>query len=493
MKDIKPLPTLSPEQAGIPSAAISRFLDRIEAARLCMHSFIILRRGSIVAEGYWAPFSEGEPHRMYSSSKSVVSMAVGKLCDNGLVRLSDKIADYFPDKLPPEPSPYTMCATIRDLLMMSTQNDHNSYTNTDKDWIWTFFNSNANHMPGTIFQYDTAATTVLCGLVERLTGKTFYEYLAPEFEIIGISPGIDCVERPEGGAWGGSGLLISTRDYAKIALLCQRHGNWNGRQLISEEYMRAATTRQIDNSHETRPGRAYRERCGYGYQFWIIPQNGFKFSGMGSQSALVFPEQDLIVATTADNQGNAYEYEIDTAIYEELLPALGEPLPDDPEAFGALSRRLSSLTLFTQWGEAASALSGRWNGRRFVMDENPMGITELTLSFEGDSGRFDYVNGEGKCSIAFGFGHNVEGRFPQTNYYGRRIGDCPGDKYRCFASAGWVEPHKLMLRVLLCDRYFGNFTAVFSFRENTVSVLMRKTAEWFLEEYQGFACGKCGD
>ena len=120
-----------------------------------------------------------------------------------------------------------------------------------------------------------------------------------------------------------------------------------------------------------------------------------------------------------------------------------------------------------------------------------MGITELSLSYDGDSGRFDYVNAQGKCSIAFGFGRNVEGLFPQTNYYGRQIGSCPGDKYRCFASAGWVEPHKLMLRVLLCDRYFGNFTAVFSFKENTVSVLMRKTAEWFLEEYDGFACGHC--
>lgn len=98
----------------------------------------------------------------------------------------------------------------------------------------------------------------------------FYEYLAPEFEVIGISPGIDCIEYPGGGAWGDSGLLISTRDYAKIALLCQRMGNWNGKQLISEEYMRAATSKQIDNSHESYAGRAFRERSGYGYQFWVI-------------------------------------------------------------------------------------------------------------------------------------------------------------------------------------------------------------------------------
>ncbi len=491
MKDIKPLPTLTPEQAGIPSDAILRFLDRLDAARLCMHSLIILRRGSIVAEGYWAPFCEGEPHRMYSSSKSVTSLAVGKLYDNGLIRLDDKIADYFPDKLPENPSPYTMAATIRDLLMMATQNNENSYNNHDADWIWTFFNSRANHMPGSIFQYDTAATTVLCALVKRLTGKEFYEYLAPEFDVIGISPGIDCIEYPGGGAWGGSGLLISTRDYAKITLLCQRMGDWNGRRLISEKYMRAATSKQIDISHESRAGRSFRERPGYGYQFWMIAENGFKLSGMGSQSALVFPEQDLIVATTADNQGNGYEYEIDTAVYEELLPALGEPLPDGGTDYSRLQARLSSLTLATQWGDASTALSGQWSGKRYVMDKNDMNISELTLSYDGNGGRFDYVNAQGRCSIAFGFGHNVEGKFPQTNYYGHRIGSCPGEKYRCFASAGWVEPHKLILRVYLCDRYFGNMTAVFSFKGDTVSVLMSKTAEWFLEEYQGFSCGHC--
>jgi len=490
MKDVKPLAFLTPEQAGIPSSAISRLLDRLEKAELCMHSIIILRKGSIIAEGYWKPFEEGEPHRMYSSTKSVVSLAVGKLFDNGLISLSDKIADYFPDMLPENPSPYTMRATIRDLLMMATQNNAQSYTNNDSNFVWTFFNSKANHMPGSIFSYDTAATTVLCGLVERLTGKTFYEYLRPEFDIIGISPDIDCIERPEGGAWGGSGLLISTRDYAKIVLLCQRRGNWLGQQLISKKYLLAATTKQIDNTHESRASLAHRGmECGYGYQFWITPENGFKFSGMGSQSALVFPEQDLIVATTADNQGNAAEYEIDNAVYEELLPLLGDPLPEAPENYAELQNKLSALTLAVQKGEYCSDFAERVNGKRFVMDENRMGITELTFTFDENGGCFNYTNSQGNNSICFGFGSNVQGLFPQTNYYGRRIGECPGDKYRCFASAGWVEPHKLTLRVLICDKYFGNITAVFSFIDDTVSVLMLKTAEWFLDEYHGFACG----
>ena len=490
MKDCKPLPQMTPEQAGIPSAAISRFLDRIEAAGLCMHSFIVLRKGAVVAEGYWKPFEEGQPHRMYSSSKSVVSLAVGKMYDNKLIRLSDPITQYFPDKLPEKPSRYTMCATIRDLLMMATQNNHTSYTRDDPDWVRTFFDSHSSHMPGTFFAYDTAATTVLCELVERLTGKTFYEYLAPEFEEIGISPGTDCIERPEGGAWGGSGLLISTRDYAKICLLCQRRGNWFGKQLISHEYMLAATTRQIDNSHISRTSKAFQPASGYGYQFWIIPGNGFKFSGLGSQSALVFPEQDLIVATTADTQGDNHAHEIDNAIYEEILASLSDPLPEAPEAHAELLKKIESLSMCVQSGELASPLADQIHDRVFTMDPNAMGITQLSFHFTPGGGEFRYTNAQGECVIPFGFGKNVESKFPQKNYFGHRMGHCDGGQYRCFTSAAWTEPHKLFLRVFICDRYFGNMTAVFSFREDTVSVYMQKAAEWFLDEYQGFTCGR---
>lgn len=488
MKDCKPLPTLTPEQAGLPSAAISRFLDRLEKAGLCMHSFIILRKDSVVAEGYWKPFEEGQLHRMYSSSKSVVALAVGKLVGNGLVRLTDRITEYFPDKLPEEVHPYIQACTIRDMLMMATTNSGVGYGRKDPDWIKAHFYAKATHMPGTIFQYDTSATNVLSALVERLTGMTFYQYLAPEFEEMGISPDIFCIERPEGGAWGGSGLHLTTRDFAKICLLCQHRGNWFGKQLLPQDYMLEATTRQIDNSHLSRASKAYLPISGYGYQLWIIP-GGFKFSGMGSQSALVFPEQDLIVAVTADNQGNAAEYTIDNAIYDELLPVLSAPLPEAPTDHAALLEKVNALCLQVQHGSISSPYMKKLNNKTFLMDPNPMEISQLSFSFTDDGGTLHYTNAQGECHLAFGFGKNVQGQFPQENYAGICATRCDGEKYRCFASAAWTEPHKLILRVLLCDRYFGNMTAVFSFREDTVSVCMTKTAEWFLEEYQGFACG----
>ena len=90
----------SPESLGIPSQAILNFLQRIDAERICMHGFLLVRHNSIAAEGYWAPWSADRKHRMYSVSKSFVSLAVGMMIDEGRLTLDDRVADYFPDKLP---------------------------------------------------------------------------------------------------------------------------------------------------------------------------------------------------------------------------------------------------------------------------------------------------------------------------------------------------------------------------------------------------------
>mgnify|MGYP000862505218 FL=1 len=70
-------PAPSPESLGIPSQAILNFLQRIDAERINMHGFLLVRHNRIAAEGYWAPWSADRKHRMYSVSKSFVALAIG--------------------------------------------------------------------------------------------------------------------------------------------------------------------------------------------------------------------------------------------------------------------------------------------------------------------------------------------------------------------------------------------------------------------------------
>ena len=135
----KPIETVSPESLGIPSESIIRFLDKMKLYGFPMHSYIVSRHGKIAAEGYTAPFTADTKHRMYSVSKSFTSVAIGMLVTQGRLSLDDTASSFFPEYLPKNASPYTLRATVRDLLRMATPNEDGSYDWGDPDFVRTFF------------------------------------------------------------------------------------------------------------------------------------------------------------------------------------------------------------------------------------------------------------------------------------------------------------------------------------------------------------------
>lgn len=104
----------------ISSEAMLRFVERLEREDVCLHGFELRQDGEIRAEGYYAPFAKGQPHRMYSVSKSMVALALGLLLGEGRLRLTDHIVDFFPEALPAAPDPRLLRMTIEDMLRMTT-------------------------------------------------------------------------------------------------------------------------------------------------------------------------------------------------------------------------------------------------------------------------------------------------------------------------------------------------------------------------------------
>ena len=86
----------SPESLGIPSQAITNFIQTLQNQRLCMHSILILRKGKLAAEGYAPPWNPLRKHRMYSVSKSFTSTAVGMAYDEGLIHLQARVYVRMP-------------------------------------------------------------------------------------------------------------------------------------------------------------------------------------------------------------------------------------------------------------------------------------------------------------------------------------------------------------------------------------------------------------
>ena len=482
--------TITPEAAGIPSAAIAAFIDRLQDKTLPMHSLLVLKGDRIAAEAYWKPFDETFRHRLYSTSKSFVSVAIGILAGDGRLALDDRVVDFFPEykeKYAPV-QPYAALATVRDLLKMTTCFNVPDYAPFD-DWTAAFFRLPAAHLPGRSFRYDTLATVMLFMIVRRVSGVEFTAFLQTRlFDPAGMSAEIQCVQSPCGHDWGGSGVLCTTRDLAKFAYVCMHGGRWDGEQLVPEDYLREATSRQVDNTLAVSdPEHQY----GYGYQFWRT-RFGFACRGMGSQLAVCVPEHDLILVTTADTQAIAGG---DSIIYDALdslvlKPLSGAPMAENPAAHAALQAKVAKLSLRTVEGAKRSPITRKINGKTYILDENSMKMRSVRLTFAGDEGVLAYENATGAHEIRFGFGKQVRQTFPETHYFGRTMMR-PGNRgYDCQASAAWRQDDSLVLCVYATDEYFGTLRMNFVFDGDTVTVQSEKFAEMFFNEYQGFTSGK---
>lgn len=480
------LSLVSPEYLGIPSESINRFLDQVQEKQLPMHSFLLLRHGKIAAEGYWPPFDENRFHRMYSVSKSFTSVAVGMMVDEGKLRLDDKVASFFPEYLPENPHPYTLEATVEHLLMMATQNETNSYSFESKDFVETFFtDAKPKHKPGTIFHYDTAGTTVLCAIVEKLAGKPMLEYMRPVLDEIGFSEDATCIETPEGRSWTGSGILCTPRDLARFALLCLNKGAWNGKQLVSQAYMEAATTPRINNAvARTSCGNAY----GYGYQFWGMMNGGFGCFGMGSQFAFCMPEKDAIMVTTADTQMLSGAEDLLVDAFHQILGSMqDEALPEDTASVAQLQNRLANLSIPLPEGANTSSRSMLFAGKTYEFEANRSGFKWMRFTWQDDQCVIQYENPTGTHQITLGMGHYAAQQFPEK-YSGKRIGTLDRH-YQCIAAGAWVDDHVLMATLYSVDDHLGTLRIQFAFTESELCVFMTKTAEFFFNEYTGFLTG----
>src|SRR5436190_1328217 len=90
----------TPESQGIASSAILQFIEAVESQIHEFHSFMLLRHGNVVAEGWWSPYKREYPHMLFSVSKSFTSTAVGLAVTEGHFSVDDLVLSFFPDVAP---------------------------------------------------------------------------------------------------------------------------------------------------------------------------------------------------------------------------------------------------------------------------------------------------------------------------------------------------------------------------------------------------------
>lgn len=483
----------TPEQAGISSRYVKAFYQALADYHLSTHSVILARGNSIFSESYYAPFDKDFKHRMYSVSKSFISAAVGFCLQDGLLSLEDRVTDYFPAYLNEKTDDVMKSATIRDLLHMESSIESFPkkwfYLNTE-DRVETYFRVSSQKYPGSLFTYDSSGSFLLNVIVEKLTGKPFLQYLQEKaLNDIGFSKDAYCIQTPGGHSFGDSGVMCTARDLLLFARFMMNRGAWDGKQYLDPTYMDEALNTGVFNRDDY--GFTSHGSYGYGYLIWGAPNGGFAFLGMGNQIALCDVQHEFIFIINSDNQGNTYGYEhIYEAIYHQIIDHLEDkPLPEDAEALAELRAIETSQKLFFLPEKPQSPLAAKISGKKFTCSKNPMGIRWFRVELDGEKGMFSYENGQGEKSFPFGFGKNLFAKFPQSGYSDLVAGaPCEGNLYDAAFSADWCEENKLRIRVQIIDKYFGNLAILLGFADESHATLrMTKTAEAFLDEYQGLA------
>jgi len=262
------------------------------------------------------------------------------------------------------------------------------------------------------------------------------------------------------------GLSVRTEELAKFGLLYLQGGMWNGQRVLSEQWAREATARQVSTGNDDGNWN-----YGYGYQFWRS-QHGYRADGSLGQFVFVLPEQDIVLAITSgtnDTDG------VMNLVWQNLLPAVvGDAQPEDATALAALRQRLAGLALPVPSGERTSALAAEVSGRRYALAPNNRGIAGLTLDFGSTEPRLAIEDGNGMHSIAIGMGSWLRQR---TTFY-ERINELFDTPEQGLAAAGaWSAPDTFVAR-LCFDETPYTLTASFRFEGEQVRVNMGYNVRW---------------
>jgi CubicO group peptidase (beta-lactamase class C family) len=371
------LPRSSPEAQGVSSAAVLSFVESADRDIDSLHSFLLVRHGHVVAEGWWTPYSAESRHSLYSLSKSFTSTAVGLAVAEGKLSVDDEVLKFFPEDAPSNPSGNLRAMRVSDLLRMSTGHQTEPPRSDDQPWTRAFLAHPVPFKPGTHFVYNTSATYMLSAIVQKVTGQTVLDYLQPRlFGPLGIE-GPTWETSPQGITTGGYGLSVRTEDIARFGQLYLQKGRWQGRQLVPESWIEAATARQTSNGSS--PNSDWDQ--GYGYQFWRCRHGVYRGDGAFGQYCIVLPQHDAVIAITS---GVRDMQAVLNLIWDKLLPAMkSSPLAADDATRANLERRLKSLSLRPPEGAASPA---KFSGKRYVFPPNDRKLEAVSLENEGAEG-----------------------------------------------------------------------------------------------------------
>lgn len=374
--------SITPESAGIASKDIAAFLSALQENKINIQGYMLLRYNKLLSSGIAFPYRFTDKRHVYSISKCFTSTAIGMAVDEGLLSPEDTVLSFFPEWAPKNPSQNLKDMRIRHLLCMGSGHAKDTIEpmlSSHDNWVKTFLSLTVEHTPGTFFVYNSGASYMLSAILQKVTGQNLSEFLTPRlFEPLNIT-GIVWDKSPQDICIGGWGLHISMDDMAKLGLLYLNKGIWQGRRLLSENWISTATSAVVSNA-DNKDTEDADWRHGYGYHFWRCRHNCYRGDGAYGQYIIVSPDKDMVAVIISET--NRMQKVLDL-FWEKLYCKISDTALE-PNSLDDTLLKLKADSMVCNKIEQSPIIQHPYH-QSFSAEENPFNITKLTLNVKSRS------------------------------------------------------------------------------------------------------------
>ncbi len=339
----------APANRGLDEASLAGLRAQIEQELPFLDSLLIVKDGYLVYEEYFNGYDADRLHPVHSVTKSVMSALFGiAQADGSIPDLDAKLSDALPDYFTGGQHDDKQDITLRHLLQMRSGIQFDEGAHNDElvargvDAAQFFLGQDLTeyaldypvaHAPGEAWNYSTLDSQLLSATFNGLTGQSLADYAAERlFAAIGVGETVWSSDA-NGVSIGGNTLQLTPRDMAKFGYLYLNSGQWDGQQVIPQDWVSLSTSAQGDRALYVPSGETLPIDF-YGYHWWTWKPDWFHgyasvhARGYGGQWINIFPDLDLVIVSTANSEvdgagDDAQEAAIHAMIRDQLLPALG--------------------------------------------------------------------------------------------------------------------------------------------------------------------------
>jgi CubicO group peptidase (beta-lactamase class C family) len=370
--------TNTPEQQGFDSVKLAEALTSIQEQGTNIDSLLIIHNGYLVLDAHFAPYDGTFPHNLASVTKSLITTLIGIAVDQGKIDLDRSVVSFFPDRTIANLDERKASITVRHLVSMRNGMESGcepgdmptiDAMRANPDWVQAALDRPMVSEPGTEFCYDSPGMHILSAILQKATGMTAMEFAQQNlFGPLGIQDAIWDVD-PQGYNRGWGDVHLTPESAAKLGYLWLHQGNWNGQQIVSQDWVLDSVRR-----HSTKVGHD----SGYGYGWWINTTRYFA-AGRGGQTIQVIPALNMVLVTT----GGGFDIpEIEDYLLLLLLQS-NRSLPDNPEGQAVLQE---ALTVIQQTGAVPTGVSTPEiarvvSGKTYQCEQNPLGLESVRFDF----------------------------------------------------------------------------------------------------------------